>query len=318
MPAYPNRVVPGDPAVGAAAPRHGVTALLRNGLVCSLVLLLAVACSPGATRVNAIVVSSDLAVGENRVVFGLVDLENMPVRSAEARVEPVYFPTSESDGEARSPVTATFFPWPTPGGQGVFVAQVSFDAPGPAIVSAPAFWELRFTTTTESGAAVEASALVSVKDAPSTPVIGAPAPASVTPKASEVEDLATITTADPPDTDLYELSIHEALAEDKPLVVVFSTPAFCISATCGPQVAILSEMKDRLKDQANFIHVEVFEDPHLIEGGRPSGGLVPSVDEWGLPTEPWTFVVDKEGRVRAKFEQFTTTEELEAALREVL
>ena len=303
-------------------PRHSGGWLGRHAglplLVGAIILLLALAaCSPGATRVNAIVVSWDLAVGENRVVFGLVDLENMPVRTAEARVEPVYFPTSDSDGEPRPAVTARFFPWPMAEGQGVFVAQVNFDAAGPANVSEPAFWELRITTT-NAGDAVEASALVSVKDAPSTPAIGAPAPASVTPKASEVEDLATITTADPPDPDLYELSIHEALAEEKPLVVSFSTPAFCISATCGPQVEVLSEMKDRLKDQANFIHVEVFEDPHLIEGGRPSGGLVPSVDEWGLPTEPWTFVVDKEGRVRSKFEQFTSAEELEAALREVL
>jgi peroxiredoxin len=42
------------------------------------------------------------------------------------------------------------------------------------------------------------------------------------------------------------------------------------------------------------------------------------VEEWGLPTEPWTFVLDKEGRVHAKFEQFTPAEEIEAALLEVL
>jgi peroxiredoxin len=42
------------------------------------------------------------------------------------------------------------------------------------------------------------------------------------------------------------------------------------------------------------------------------------VDEWNLPTEPWTFVVDKEGRISAKFEQFTTGEEIEKALNELL
>ena len=295
------------------------TPLRSIGLACAILLLLAMgACSPGETRVNAIVVSSDLAVGANRVAFGLVDLENMPVRTPEAQVQPVYFATSESEGEARQPVTAAFSPWPLPGGQGVFVAHINFDVAGPGTVTNPAVWELRFTTTTEDGKAVVASALISVKDAPSTPAIGAPAPASVTPKASEVDDLATITTANPPDPELYELSIHEALADDKPLVVTFSTPAFCVSATCGPQVKVISELKERFKDRANFIHVEVFEDPHLIEGGRPSGGLVPSVEEWGLPTEPWTFVVDKEGRVRAKFEQFTSPEELEAALQKTL
>ena len=81
---------------------------------------------------------------------------------------------------------------------------------------------------------------------------------------------------------------------------------------------MVSQVKERYRDQANFIHVEVFEDPHLIQGGRPGGGLVAAVEEWGMPTEPWTFVVDREGRVRAKFEQFTPAEEIEAALKDLL
>ena len=56
----------------------------------------------------------------------------------------------------------------------------------------------------------------------------------------------------------------------------------------------------------------------MIEGGRPTGGLVAAVDEWGLPTEPWTFVIDSQGLVQGKFEQFTTAEELEAKLLEIL
>ena len=101
-------------------------------------------------------------------------------------------------------------------------------------------------------------------------------------------------------------------------MVVFSTPAFCVSATCGPQLEIVSQVKERHKDKANFIHVEVFEDPHLIEEGRLSATPVPAMEEWGLLTEPWIFVIDGDGRVRAKFEQFTPAEEIEAALREVL
>ena len=40
--------------------------------------------------------------------------------------------------------------------------------------------------------------------------------------------------------------------------------------------------------------------------------------EWGLLTEPFTFVVDAGGRVAAKFEGFVTEGELEAALTAVL
>ena len=110
------------------------------------------------------------------------------------------------------------------------------------------------------------------------------------------------------------MSVDAALDTGKPLILVFSTPAFCVSATCGPQVAIISQIKEKYQDMANFIHVEVFENPHLIEGGRPVGDTVAAVAEWNLPTEPWTFVIDGEGLVRAKFEQFTTEEEIENAL----
>ena len=77
-------------------------------------------------------------------------------------------------------------------------------------------------------------------------------------------------------------------------------------------------MKESVGDRANYIHVEVFEEPHLVEGARPIGGLVPAVEEWGLPTEPWTFIIDSQRLVRAKFEQFTTASEIESNLREIL
>ena len=62
----------------------------------------------------------------------------------------------------------------------------------------------------------------------------------------------------------------------------------------------------------------MFKDPHLIEGNRALAETVPAVEEWNLPTEPWTFVIDKDGMVRAKFEQFTSADIIEEALREVL
>jgi hypothetical protein len=40
--------------------------------------------------------------------------------------------------------------------------------------------------------------------------------------------------------------------------------------------------------------------------------------EWNLHTEPWIFVVDGQGIIRAKFEGLTTVRELEAALLQVL
>ena len=266
---------------------------------------------PTGPEVGVIVISTDLAVGVNRVVFGLVDREGMPVRSSggQAEVQAAIFISGQEAAEVRHSATARFMRWPT-GSQGVFTASLELDTAG--------FWQLQVSIASEDRGLVEAVGAFEVKERSDTPSIGERAPASITPTLAGVEDLATITSSPVPDPDLYRLSVHQALEAGKPLVVVFATPAFCITATCGPQVEVVSQLKERFQDRANFIHVEVFEDPHVIEGGRPTGGFVPAVLEWNLPTEPWTFVLDRAGRVQAKFEAFTTLEELEDALQKVL
>ena len=114
------------------------------------------------------------------------------------------------------------------------------------------------------------------------------------------------------------MTIDEAVASGKPLVVVFGTPAFCETFTCGPQVEVISGLRERYKDRVNFIHVEIFDDPHEIQGDPDSARAVPAVLEWGLTSEPWTFIVDRNGRAAAKFEAFSTAEEIEEELQKVL
>ena len=273
----------------------------------------------GGPEYSALMVSSDLAKGPNRLIFALVNRNNVPVNASEAKVVAMYTPPGASEPEERGSFTASFLPWPPEGSnRGVFVADIDFDVAGDATQSNPGLWELGVNATSADGTQVEATTAVRVAAAPATPAIGDPAPRSVTPVGREVPDLAQITSAPNPDPEFYRLSVDEALEQDKPLVVLFSTPAFCVSATCGPQLDVLGNLRERYGDQANFIHVEVFEDPHLIEGDRFSARQAPAVEEWGLPTEPWTFIVDGDGLVRAKFEQFTPEEILEAALKELL
>jgi len=294
--------------------------LLPYQLLGGVLLLLAAACSaaPTATPVatvppvpngpeyGAIVITTDLALGTNRVVFGIVDRTGMPVRSQQAQVRALLLAPGDAPGVERASGVAEFKQWPA-GPQGVFSTSLDFDTVG--------FWQLEVSTTGPDGASVVAQGALQIKEKSDTPSLGDLAPPSVTLTGADVEDLTHITSSTQPDPGLYELSVDQALTAGKPLVVVFATPAFCVSATCGPQVQVLSAVKDKFGDKANFIHVEVFNDPHLIQGNRPPVDLtVPAVAEWNLPTEPWTFVMDKEGKISAKFEQFTTGEEIEAAL----
>ncbi len=287
-----------------------------------LLLLLAAACSSdsedpiisseqeaGGPAYSGTIITTDMAVGVNRMLFGVTDREGMPIIGDSADVG-VYFLVPRADArELTKEVTANFISWPTVIG-GVFGAEVDIPLGG--------VYELDIRYTSSDGVEVFAQTSFLVKDESETPSVGSPAPASVTHTLADAEDISHITSSPEPDPELYQLSIDEALTQDKPLVIVFATPAFCVSATCGPQVGELTKVKAIVGDRANFIHVEVYEDPHLIENQRPTSGLVPAVKEWGLPTEPWVFIVDKEGLVSAKFEQFTTAGEIEAKLLEIL
>ncbi len=65
--------------------------------------------------------------------------------------------------------------------------------------------------------------------------VGAKAPAVPTPTSARASGvLASITTDTSPDPRSYQLSEDQALAEHKPFVLVFATPAFCTSRDFGP------------------------------------------------------------------------------------
>jgi hypothetical protein len=46
--------------------------------------------------------------------------------------------------------------------------------------------------------------------------------------------------------------------------------------------------------------------------------VFPTVEEWRLETEPWIFVVDGQGVIRAKFEGLVTVQEIESVLQQVV
>ena len=259
----------------------------------------------GGPEYSGIIITTDMAVGKTRILFGVVNRDGMPVPGLTSEINAYFLVPEEDKRELKDSTIATFTSWPTTDG-GIFSAELELDIPG--------FYEIDINYISNNNTPIFAQASFKLKSNASTPALGSTAPASVTHKASDVEDISHITSSPDPDRDLYELSIHEALEQNKPLVVVFATPAFCASATCGPQVGELTKVKQRVGGRANYIHIEVYENPHLIGGQRPAGGLIAAVDEWGLPTEPWTFIVDSHGLVQVKFEQFTTADEIEANL----
>ena len=239
----------------------------------------------------------------------MLDDAEGPVRGAKVVVSTFFLrPTGGQEGPVET-VDAVFRAWPvTP--RGIYTAELNFDRTGE--------WGIGAVVTEATGVERKASARVRVKDISATPLIGAAAPRSDSKTLADVDGLEQITTDFEPDADLYGITIADALDAGMPLMVVFSTPAYCQTATCGPQLGVIKELKAENAGRMNFIHVEVYDNPHEIEGDLSRAVISPTAEEWGLPSEPWTFIVDGDGVIRAKFEAFTTREELEEAVARVL
>ena len=259
--------------------------------------------------ITVAVASTDLAVGDNRVVFGLIRQGKGPIKDAEVNVETFLLKASGPDGP-RQIAPAAFQVWPE-GAGGVYIANLTLDETGE--------WGLGFRMKHPDGSETQAGTRVQVKSESATPALGAAAPRSRNKTSQDVRDLSELTTDPDPDPDLYAKTIAGALDERIPLVVSFATPAYCKTATCGPQLDILKQLKATHSERINFLHVEVYDNPPEIrESGISVAKLSPILAEWGLPTEPWTFVIDADGIVRAKYEGYVSSKELEEAVSSAL
>ncbi|MEE8045872.1 MAG: thioredoxin family protein, partial [Dehalococcoidia bacterium] len=181
------------------------------------------------------------------------------------------------------------------------------------------FWNVKVRMKND-GNVLPAGSGILVKSATEAPGIGDPAPLTKTKTSPADGTLKSITSAFDPDPDLYAISFDDAVASGLPTVISFSTPAYCQSGTCGPQTEVLGELDDKYKGRANFIHVEIFDNPEeMLAAGDPSLGIESAIiHEWDFHTDPWTFVVDGSGIVVARFEAFVTFGEIEESLVQIL
>jgi hypothetical protein len=245
---------------------------------------------PGAVRVSFLVVDAEGAVAAlpTARVWVAEDLSGVPFLETEAKLERIGVPGGDE-------ADATH----------IYVAELNLPRPGK-------YWLL----AEPEGAARPVQAVgnvVVVKDDPP-PDVGDAAVASDTPTlSSSGGNASAITTRTPPDVSLLEHSVADSLAARVPFVVTFATPKFCSSRTCGPVVDVVEEVQRRVDDDGvRFIHVEVFA------GNDPARGFNRWMQEWNLPTEPWTFLVGANGRIVERFEGTVSVAELEQAVREKL
>ncbi len=242
--------------------------------------------------------SGDLAVGQNRFLFTLVDARSQRnVAVPETRVSVEFFDLASSH---TSPVARGdgVFVWADPDREGVFVV--------PVVLGAAGAWE---AVVRPEGAPASRVGF-EVRDEPSTPRIGSKAPASPTRTLADVGGRVGEITSDPrPNRRFYQRSISQAISMAIPFVVVFGSPGHCSGTGCAHMLTVAKRVA-ATTSELTFIHVEVYRDP---QAPTPQS-VHPAVGEWGLPSEPWLFVVNARGSVVAKFERVVSQEELSGVI----
>jgi hypothetical protein len=257
--------------------------------------------------------TSVFTVGPNRVAFGIIDSRSgfvygktalyvAPAPGAKA-AGPYPAPADVllTQGRYRSKQAATEAdPFAA-----VYAAQVPFKKPGKYSILA---------VTKEGAKTVAAPGQINVltKAEDRIPEVGDRPPANLQTDtlASARGDIASIDTRQPPD-DMHQHSFADVLGK-RPIALVIATPQLCQSRVCGPVVDVAEQMKSRYGKQVEFIHQEVYEK------NNPKLGLREPLKRLNLATEPWLFMVDKQGRITARLEGSFGIAAFEKALKTAL
>lgn len=164
----------------------------------------------------------------------------------------------------------------------IFVFRHDFDRAG--------IWDVNVRF--EGGAA---RTVFQIADGSPSPTVGKKAIASQSPTTADHRGVDPVCTRTPA-CSMHDVTIADAVARGRPSVLVFATPAYCESRTCGPVVDLVESAKRRYSERASFIHIEEWKSDKLV--GKT---LAPTFDEWKLETEPWTFFVGSDGVIKDRW-----------------
>jgi hypothetical protein len=271
-----------------------------------------------------VIATSELAVGRNRFLLGIIDnATGQPVPDAQVRLR--FFTLQGNQGTLKTEAEARFIAPARDAGVsgviqhrhadgtdhphanveadvGVYLANVEFDQPGP--------WAVEAAYRTKEGTEGQLATRFEVLPQPKTPAVGSAAPRTKNLTARDVADLSKIDSAVEPVAALHQWTVAEAIAQGKPALVAFVTPGYCATRFCGPTYELVKKLIPAYGDKAALIHIEVWKDPVA---------KVPAdaVGEWKLTSEPYLFVVDRNGVITDKFEGSVSFAELDEAMKRV-
>jgi hypothetical protein len=231
-------------------------------------------------KLSALLLASDLYASPNpqRIAFALAQGPNYASGP----------PAKLAYGQGRTlgaPVATVLHSRGLPKRRGIYTADVTLPQAGP--------W-VGVVQVKKNGKRQNASLAFQVQDQPTAPVPGSPAPRAASPTVANPLGVNPICTRNPP-CPLHQVSLDTVIGAGKPVAVMLATPALCQSRYCGPTLDDLLTLTDQYKDQITFVHVEIYTD---LSGNQTT----PTVQAWGIQTEPWLFGVDGTGTVVARLD----------------
>lgn len=276
----------------------------------------------GPSLAKAVLAASDLVVGENRFVFGLLDSATGQPISYVPQTSIQFFKVND-DGTATKTGDGEVIYRSENLPAGLYIVQTTFDKPGN--------WGALVTVKPENAEAYSQQMNFAVATDSAIPLPGEAAPLSKNLTVKDGTAIGDICSAQPHD-DMHAMTIEEAVKSGKPSIILFAAPGFCPSFTCGPDLELVQKIEEKYRDKANFLHIEApneiqnhshegpVDENHNQETGH-QGVSKPQVEvarEWGLKTEPWLFIVDKDGKVASRFEGGLTLDEVMPAFEKVV
>ena len=285
------------------------------------------AAAPAGTQLNVATASFDLAVGDDRrFLAGLFDSNRNVVLGGEVEMQFLHLGDVD-DAATPEPVattTGTFLPVPgkepaqplqeptvvaPADASGVYETTVDLDRPG--------VWEVRVSLQLDDGQQLEGTSTFVVAEKPLVPAVGDPAPAvdnftvdSEGPTVA-IDSRAQGEGGEVPDPQLHDTTVVAALGEGRPMVVVVSTPTYCVSQFCGPITETVEELAERYGDVAEFGHLEVWRD---FDAGELNDAAAAWIQTEQGGNEPWVFLVGADGTIQARWDNVLDEAELVEAL----
>ena len=161
--------------------------------------------------------------------------------------------------------------------------------------------------------------ILPIADTPVVAGLGTKAISIPTPVATSTAAIETVCSRTPVDH-MHYISLDKALKNGKPTVTCFSTPLQCTSRLCGPvtdeQIAVFEKYGP---DRANFLHVEEFlPGPDHVPPSATLENRSAAFKAWMLESEPWVFVIDRNGVIRFRSLGPVTAPEIDTALKTML